>query len=126
MKKLLVVLCTGVLCFSASADFTWSWWRERANEDSRGCSIGVSTENKTVTGAQISICISKAQHVTSGCQFAIGYSQVKTLRNGVQLGFFNNAQHAALQFGLICRNEGGFLPWFPFFNFDKSQFGSKK
>ena len=81
---------------------------ERANEDSRGCSIGVSTENKTVTGAQISICISKAQHVTSGCQFAIGYSQVKTLRNGVQLGFFNSAKTLhGIQIGAINFAEDG-------------------
>ena len=126
MKKLLIILCMVALGTSASAEFTWSWWRERANDDVRGCSMGVATENKTVTGAQLSVCISKAQNVTSGCQFAFGYSQVRTLRNGVQLGFFNNAQHAALQFGLICRNEGGFLPWFPFFNFDKTQFGAKK
>ena len=123
MKKIMIALCAGMMGLAASADCTWSWWRERANEDIRGASLGLVTENDTVTGAQVSVAFSKAQKVTSGCQFAFGYSQAQTLRNGVQLAFFNNAQHAALQFGLICRNEGGFLPWFVFFNFDKTQFG---
>jgi len=126
MKKMMIAACAALIGFSASAGCTWSWWRDHAGTDNKGCALGLACENKTISGAQVSVCISDADKVTSGCQYAIGYSHARQLRNGVQLAFFNNAQHAALQIGLICRNEGGFLPWFVFFNFDKTQYGREK
>ena len=59
-------------------------------------------------------------------QYALGYSQTLELRNGVQMGFVNKAKSASLQFGLICINDTGFLPFFVFFNFDPHMFGALK
>ena len=91
---------------------------------SRISSVGAA--NAEITGAQVAICAAKADKVKCGAQVAIGYSQVDTLRNGVQSAFIAKARKAALQFGLICFNEGGFLPVFVFFNFDKSMFGAER
>ena len=106
MKKMMFAAVMALAC-AAQADFTWSnWWGapDLSNEAKRGC----------------------AKKVTCGCQFAIGYSNVGSLRNGCQLAVVNIADNAALQFGLVCKNKGGFLPWFVFFNFDKTQFGRAK
>ncbi len=129
MKKIIVALIAVSACFmTAKADFHWSWWTggETADKDVKGCVLGLGSTVKSIAGAQIDLCISKAETVKSGCQGAIGYSRVGKLRNGCQFAFFNDADNAALQFGLICRNKGGFLPWFVFFNFDKTMFGSGK
>lgn len=129
MKKLLVaLLLASAAVSSAKAEFHWSWWLdgETKSKDVRGCILGLGSTVDTISGAQLDVCISKADTVRSGCQGAIGYSRVKTLRNGCQFAFWNKADNAALQFGLICHNKGGFLPWFVFFNFDKTMFGSAK
>ena len=129
MKKLLLIAALAVAAVSsAKAEFVWSWWvdGDTASKDVKGCVLGLGSTVKTMTGAQLDLCISKADQVKSGCQGAIGYSRVKTLRNGCQFAFWNDADNAALQFGLICRNKGGFLPWFVFFNFDKTMFGSAR
>lgn len=129
MKKLAIALfAVAAMVVTAKADFAWSTWFDgpAQNADRQGCVLGLASEVNSMKGAQIDLCISKANEFKSGCQYAIGYSRVVTLRNGVQIGFWNNAQHAALQLGLICHNEGGFLPWFPFFNFDKTMFGKAK
>lgn len=126
MKKLMIAACVAALGLAAPAACTWDWWFGNADKDIQGCALGLGSANKDVTGAQISVCASKAENVKAGCQGAIGYSEVKTLRNGAQFAFINKADHAALQFGLVCFNKGGFLPWFVFFNFDKTMFGSGK
>ena len=91
-----------------------------------GCALGIGAANDKVTGAQVALCAAKAEKVKAGAQVAIGYSQVDTLRNGVQSAFITKARRAALQFGLVCFNEGGFLPVFVFFNFDKTMFGGER
>ena len=128
MKKMIVGAVLALAC-AAQADFTWSnWWGapDLSNESKKGCVLGFASDVDTVSGAQVSAIMSRAKKVTSGCQFAFGYSNVGTLRNGCQLAVVNIADNAALQFGLVCKNKGGFLPWFVFFNFDKTQFGRAK
>ncbi len=128
MKKILVMAAMALAC-AAQAEFKWSWWPgspDLSNKAVKGCVLGIASEVDTVTGAQIDLLWHKAKKVTSGCQGAIGYSRVDTLRNGVQVAWVNSADKAALQLGLICVNKGGFLPWFVFFNFDKTQFGAEK
>ena len=125
MKKLLVIFSIIAFASAAKSECTWDWWFKNADKDIKGCALGIACENKAVTGAQVSICANKANEVKSGAQVAIGYSQVDMLRNGVQASFIAKARKAALQFGLVCFNEGGFLPVFVFFNFDKTMFGSK-
>ena len=129
MKKVFIALTAAALCgLTAQADFHWSWWTdgETANKDVKGCVLGLGSTVKSIQGAQIDLCISKADTVKGGCQGAIGYSRVQKLRNGCQYAIWNEADHAEMQFGLICRNKGGFLPFFIFFNFDKTMFGAEK
>lgn len=125
MKKMMFAAVMALAC-AAQADFTWSTWvgkPDLSNETKKGCVLGFASKVDTVSGAQVSAIMSFAKKVTSGCQYAIGYSRVDTLRNGCQVAVVNSADKAALQLGLVCINKGGFLPWFVFFNFDKTQFG---
>lgn len=123
MKKLLAVLSVVAFASVAKSECTWDWWFNNGDKDIKGCALGIASANDTVTGAQVSVCANKAKNVKSGAQVAIGYSEVDTLRNGVQASFIAKARKASLQFGLVCFNEGGFLPVFVFFNFDKTMFG---
>ena len=133
MKKMMMV-ALAMAAFVAVAEpqqseCDWSWWTtspDNTQRDFRGGLLGFASDVKTVTGAQVSVFVSKAQAVKSGCQFAIGYSRATTLRNGCQLAFFNRSDCAALQFGLLNFNKDGFLPFFPFFNFSKRGFGASK
>jgi hypothetical protein len=125
MKKVMIALSMMALVSVVKAECTWDWWFNNADKDVKGCALGIASANKAVTGAQVSLCANKATDVKSGAQVAIGYSQTDTLRNGVQASFITKARKASLQFGLVCFNEGGFLPVFVFFNFDKTMFGSK-
>lgn len=127
MKKLmLAVTCVLGMAFASQAEVTWDWWFNNAGKDIKGCALGIGSENKDVMGAQISLAASFAEDVKNGAQSALGYSRVKTLRNGVQFGFVSQAESAMLQFGLICFNKTGFLPVFPFLNFNVKMFGKKR
>ena len=87
MKKMMFAAVMALAC-AAQADFTWSnWWGapDLSNEAKRGCVLGFASDVDTVTGAQVSAIMSRAKKVTCGCQFAIGYSNVGSLRNGCQL-----------------------------------------
>ncbi len=125
MKK--IVLLLGIIAAVASvkaADCIWDWWFDNGHKNITGCALGVGCSNGTVTGAQIGLAAAKADKVVKGAQGAIGYSRVNKLRNGAQFAAVTRAKSAALQFGLICFNDTGFLPVFVFFNFDKNMFGS--
>ncbi len=127
MKKLmLAVACALGMAFASQAEVTWDWWFGNAGTDIKGCALGIGSENNDVVGAQMSVAASIAENVKNGAQGALGYSRVKTLRNGAQFGFVSQAESASLQFGLICFNKTGFLPVFPFFNFDVKMFGKKR
>ncbi len=128
MKKLLVVLGLMVMgAMTAQADCIWSWWTsspaENAGKDVTGCALGIASETASIKGAQVSLLFNVTGEVKSGAQVAIGYNEAKTVKNGPQVGFVNVSDAAALQFGLLCFNKDGFLPFFPFFNFSTRQFG---
>lgn len=130
MKKLMIA-AFAVLSMVATAQAAfWSTWYDEEVQDkdlgTRQCVLGLASDVKSMSGAQIDVCISKAQDISAGCQGSFGYSRVVTLRNGVQFAWWCNAKSASLQLGLICHNETGFLPWFPFFNFDAKMFGAAK
>lgn len=132
MKKLMIAFCAAALAGSAAkADFIWNWWTT-SNEgkpqktEMKGCSLGIASKLKNVQGAQIDLLFNKSENVKSGAQGAIGYAQTLTLRNGVQMAFVNKAKSSALQLGLVCINETGFLPVFVFFNFDTKMFGKAR
>ena len=132
MKKLMIAACAAVMGASAAnADFIWNWWTtsnagKPQKSEMKGCSLGIASELKSVKGAQIDLLFNKSKSFKSGAQGAIGYSQTETLRNGVQMAFVNKAKSSALQLGLVCINDTGFLPAFVFFNFDKKMFGKGK
>lgn len=131
MKKLAFALCAVMMSvLTAQADFVWSWWagspEEIVNKDVSGCVLGFASEVESIKGAQVSVCYSKAKEVKAGCQYAIGYCQANSVRNGAQVATVTKAKKAALQFGLVCINDEGFLPWFVFFNFSKGCFGEVK
>ena len=130
MKKLIVAFCAVAMgAMTANADFLWNWWTT-SNADRpqktefKGCSLGLASKLGNVSGAQVDILFNKADSLNAGTQGSFGYSQILTLRNGVQWSTVCKAQSAALQLGLICINDTGFLPVFPFFNFDKKMFGA--
>ena len=125
MKKLLFVLGALMMATVANAGCWWSWWvgDDKADKDLTGCQIGIASECKKMTGAQVSLLWERADKV-NGAQVSFGYNNARKVMNGPQVAVVNIAREgAALQFGLICINKGGFLPWFIFFNFDKSMFG---
>ena len=125
MKKLMFALCAGVMAVTANADINWSWWvgDDKADRSLDGCQMGIASECKKMTGAQVSLLWGRTQDVI-GCQFAFGYCNTKKLMNGPQLSIVNIAREgAALQFGLLNWNKSGFLPFFPFFNFSTKHFG---
>lgn len=130
MKKLIVaVMFAFAAAVSANAECVWSWWvgapEENVSKDVGGCVLGFASEVKSVNGAQVSLLWNKATKI-NGAQVSIAYNKAKTVRNGPQVGFVNSAESAALQFGLLCWNDGGFLPFFVFFNFDTTGFGARK
>ena len=126
MKKLMVLAALVLGFATAKADCYWSTWYDDGvnGKDVKGCVLGLASDIGSLTGAQIDICINKAKAIRGGAQVSFGYNRTEKLRNGVQLGFWNNAKSSALQIGLINHNETGFLPWFPFFNFDTKMFGN--
>ncbi len=126
MKKIVLLLGIIAAVASAQAGCTWDWWFNNGHKDIRGCALGLGCSNATVTGAQIGLAATKANEVKKGAQGAIGYSRVDKLRNGVQFALVSQAKSAALQFGLICINDTGFLPVFVLFNFDKTMFGKER
>ena len=127
MKKMIALCAVMLAVVAAKADFTWSWWTDSPKiDDAKGCVLGIASDVKSMQkGAQISIVHSKAGDVTSGCQYAIGYSRAAEVRRAVQVGTVTRAQRAALQIGLVCFNENGFLPWFVFFNFSRGCWAAK-
>ena len=129
MKKLVVALCAVVMGISvAKADFVWSWWTsapaENASKDVEGCAMGFASEVASIKGVQAGLLYNIVGEVKGGAQISIGYNRATTVKNGPQVAFVNVADAAALQFGLLCFNKEGFLPFFPFFNFSKKMFGA--
>lgn len=124
MKKSVLVAGALLMASVAQAGCWWSWWvgDDKSNKELQGCQLGIASECKEMTGAQVSLLWDRAERV-QGCQFALGYCNTKKLQNGPQISFVNVADAAALQFGLLNFNKEGFLPFFPFFNFSKKMFG---
>jgi len=125
MKKLMIVMTVLSLGLAACAECTWSWWTGDKNKDReiKGCQLGLACENKEVQGAQVSIFWNRTKRVQNGAQVSIGYNRANAVQNGPQIAVVNIAEKAALQFGLLCWNDEGFLPFFPFFNFSTKMFG---
>ena len=140
MKKLMM-MAAGLCALAVTAqepastdpindECVWSWWsgapEANLHKDFRGCALGLGSGFRSVRGAQISLCMNTTEHFKGGAQVSIGYNRADKLNNGCQVAFVNVSDSAALQFGLLCFNKGGFLPFFVFFNFDTKAFGHVK
>ena len=131
MKKMMMIAAAVAMMAAAPAraECVWSWWTsspaENATKDVSGCALGFASQVASVSGAQVSICMNLCEKV-NGAQVTFGYNRAGTVWNGPQVGFWNAADGAALQFGLLNFNKEGFLPFFPFFNMSKKYFGSPK
>lgn len=126
MKKLVFALVLVAAASTVHAGAWWSWWvgDENADKDLNGCQLGIASECREMTGAQVSLLWERADKVV-GAQVSFGYNNARKVMNGPQVAVVNIAREgAALQFGLICINKDGFLPVFPFFNFSTRCFGS--
>ena len=126
MKNLAFTLAVMAAAVTANAGTWWSWWvgDDKANKELSGCQLGIASECKKMTGAQVSLLWERADKV-NGAQVSLGYNNARKVMNGPQVAVVNIAREgAALQFGLICINKDGFLPVFPFFNFSKRCFGN--
>ena len=128
MKKLLFAAALALAAVTtAKADFAWNWWigspAENSSKNIQGCQLGIACDAASIEGAQVSVCWNKTGEVKAGAQVAIGYNEATKVKNGPQVAFVNRAESAALQFGLLCWNKTGFLPFFVFFNFDPNCFG---
>lgn len=128
MKKLMVLAAVVVGAMAVHAACFWSTWYDDCvkGKDVKGCVLGLASDTKTITGAQVDICINKAEALNGGAQVSFGYNRSTKVHNGCQLGFWNKSDSSSLQLGLINFNKTGFLPFFPFFNFDAKMFGSGK
>ena len=125
MKKIAALCFAVALVASANAGCWWSWWvgDDKADQALRGCQLGIAAECKDMSGAQVALLWNRLEKLHAGAQVAIGYCNAKKIQNGCQAGFVNVADSASLQIGLLNFNKTGFLPFFPFFNFDKHMFG---
>lgn len=96
MKKLMIAAVAAIsLAVTAQATTFWSSWNSSEVKDrdlGKATVLGLSSDVKSMSGAQVDVCVSKAEEFKSGCQFAFGYSRVVTLRNGCQVAFWNNAK----------------------------------
>ena len=134
MKKLMIALSAIVLGITSAnaGDFLWNWWTtsnvdKPQKTEMKGCSLGIASELKSVQGAQIDILFNKSENVKAGVQAALGATFAGESRSGVQGSLFvNKAKGSALQLGLICVNDTGFLPVFVFFNFTPGYFKPAK
>ena len=125
MKKLVLSFAVVAAASVLNAGCWWSWWvgGDKADQNLNGCQLGIASECKEMTGAQVSLLWQRAEKVT-GAQVAIGYNNAAKMVNGPQVAWVNIAREgAALQIGLLNFNPKGFLPFFPFFNFSTELFG---
>jgi len=147
MKKLSILLAVAALAVTTKADFTWSWWCDKT-EAKTDISLGLATKCKSVSALDLSLVYS-ASCVENGVQVAFpgicdsdraqvlqgsmwfnrgddSCVQVACVnvakKNTFTLGFVNFSKTSKIQIGFLNFNENGFLPFFPFFNLDKSLF----
>ena len=147
MKKLMILACVVALGFAAKADVTWSWWLDRTDAKT-DLSFGIASKCASVETFELSL-IYNGSPVQNGVQFTFmgindsDKAQVLQMSfwfnrgddacvqlgcvnvaddNVFNLGFVNIAKTSKFQLGFLNFNEKGFLPVFPFVNFDPSIF----
>ena len=120
MKKLMIVVAVALSAAFAQADVAWDWWCGNGlkNPDVH---LGIACKALTVKAAEVSLLFNKTPVIRSGAQVSLAYNDATSV-SWVQAALVNRAKSAKIQVGLLNFNENGFLPFFPFFNLDKSLF----
>ncbi|MBP5284841.1 MAG: hypothetical protein ILO34_01880 [Kiritimatiellae bacterium] len=147
MKKLMIAAAIAAVSACANADVAWSWWLDNKTA-TPDVSFGIASKCLSVDALELSALYS-ASPVRNGLQFTVfGINdsaascalQLAPWYNGgddpcvqlafvnnaddpcVQLGFLNISDASAFQLGFLNFNKKGFLPVFPFINFNPSVF----
>jgi len=120
MKKLMVVAAVALSAAFAQADVAWDWWCGNSLKNPT-VHLGIACKAMSVKAAEVSLLFNRTPFVRSGAQVSLAYNDATSV-SWVQAAFVNRAKSAKVQVGLLNFNESGFLPFFPFFNLDKSLF----
>ncbi|MBQ2346485.1 MAG: hypothetical protein II391_03945, partial [Kiritimatiellae bacterium] len=83
--------------------------------------LGIGCKALTVKAAEVSLFYNATPLVRSGAQVCLGFNDSEKV-SWVQVALVNRAKSSKVQVGLLNFNDNGFLPFFPFFNLDKSLF----
>ena len=120
MKKLVVVAAVAMAAVFAKADVAWDWWCGNGlkNPDVH---LGIACKALTVKAAEVSLLFNQTPIIRSGAQVSLLFNDAEKV-SWVQAALVNKASSAKVQVGLLNFNDNGFLPFFPFFNLDKSLF----
>jgi len=151
MKKIMILSAVVALAVSAQADVAWSWWLNKADTKT-DVSLGIVNECANVSTLEVSVLYSGSP-VENGLQWSIfGINDSKLAKalqfsfwfnrgeescaqvafvnfaknNIFNFGFLNFAEKSKIQIGLLNFDKNGFLPFFPFFNLDKSLWEDEK
>ncbi len=120
MKKIMIVAAVVLAAACAKADVAWDWWCGNGlkNPDVH---LGIACKAMTVKAAEVSLVYNTTPIIRNGAQVCLFYND-STSVSWVQAALVNRATSAKIQIGLLNFNDSGFLPFFPFFNLDKSLF----
>jgi len=146
MKKLIVsglVVCAAI-CAQATAQ--WSWWMENKTAKP-SVSFGIASKCQSVESLEFSLlysaspvsgalqgaliglnnseadCVLQLAFVNIGKDLGLQFGCLNISKSSsVDLGFCNVADDSKFQLGLLNFNKKGFLPVFPFINFDPNIF----
>ena len=120
MNKLMVVVAVAMEAVFAKADVAWDWWCGNGLKNPT-VHLGIGCKALTVKAAEVSLFYTATPLVRSGAQVCLGFNDSEKV-SWVQVALVNRATSAKVQVGLLNFNDNGFLPFFPFFNLDKSLF----
>lgn len=120
MKKLMVVAAVAMAAVFAKADVAWDWWCGNGLRNPT-VHLGIGCKALTVKAAEVSLFYNATPLVRSGAQVCLGFNDSEKV-SWVQVALVNRAKSSKVQVGLLNFNDNGFLPFFPFFNLDKSLF----
>ena len=120
MNKLIAAVAVVLAASCARADVLWDWWCGNGLKNPT-VHLGIACKALSVKAAEVSLCYNATPLVRNGAQVCIGYNDATDVK-WVQAALVNRARSAKVQVGLLNFNGNGFLPFFPFFNLDKSLF----
>jgi len=136
MKKIMIVVVVALAAACSNADVLWDWWCGNAGK-TPVVHLGIACKADSVKAAEVSLLFNRTPVLQNGAQVCLGFNYGDDVNNGAQVSLFFNraksvkwvqaalvncAKSAKVQAGLLNFNESGFLPFFPFFNLDKSLF----